>query len=253
MTSRRWALTFWEDPREKIAADKCRYFVTCKEQCPDTGKEHWQSYIEFAKNVRMTFIKKLFDDNTVHCEPAKGDANSNRKYCLKTEGESLEIGKPGGEQGRRSDLEELKRKRDAGEMTLTDIQDAAPQLYMQYRSGWRDIEKTAQWKKAKTLGTATWEEVKCDTTDAMYKKAKEYIDAFMIEVAHDMKWDEYRGEDTIVLLGDNAWIDKAKLTNPLPMALPCRYQTTYPNWTKIVHIWVSISVPEVVPEVVPLG
>lgn len=41
----------------------------------------------------MAGVKKMLNDNTIHVEEAKGDFESNYKYCSK-EGDFFEYGKP---------------------------------------------------------------------------------------------------------------------------------------------------------------
>lgn len=81
------------------------------EECPETGRIHHQGYVEFNKNVSLgktdrSFLKKLC--RSIHWEKRKGTAEQAIKYCEK-DGKFTEIGeRPDKQQGRRSDLEEVK-------------------------------------------------------------------------------------------------------------------------------------------------
>lgn len=80
MTSRNWCITCFanidlplaiEEASEKDKA-KVRYFVSQHETCPETGKAHQQAFIMLKDPQRMSFLKKLFDDEGLHCEKMKG-------------------------------------------------------------------------------------------------------------------------------------------------------------------------------------
>lgn len=236
-TNRRWALTMWSDPREKITVNDCQYFVTCREKAPSTDKVHWQSYVEFKTPVRIARIKKIFDDKTIHCEIAKADGPTNKKYCIKNaddENPFWEIGEMN-HQGKRHDLAALKRKRDDGEMTLRDIRNEAPQLYAQYRNGWRDFEKDAQEKKARKFNVVEHIDIKVKTEDEALDEAAKYPDAFMLRITEKLYFDEYQGQDVLLLYG-NGYVHIKDYVRPLAFPLPGRYTTTYPGWSKVVTV-----------------
>lgn len=80
------------------------------EKCPDTGKVHHQGYVEFSKNVTIGkkngFLKKLH--NTIHWEKRKGTQEQAINYCMK-DGDFHEVGaKPDKNQGKRTDLDDIK-------------------------------------------------------------------------------------------------------------------------------------------------
>ena len=107
---RKFAVTSWnveERPDEKFPG--LRYLVYQLEQCPETGKKHWQAYCEFETTQRYSAVKKLFKDNTAHVSTPKGNAEQNKKYCTKEDSRlegPWEYGKPKS-QGERSDLQLL--------------------------------------------------------------------------------------------------------------------------------------------------
>lgn len=104
---RRWALTFYEKPDFVLDTDKVRYFIAGEETCPDTGRTHWQSYIEFFNPQRLNGVKSLVDDQKVHAEIAKGTALQNRTYCSKDGNIYREEGTMSA-QGKRNDLVALR-------------------------------------------------------------------------------------------------------------------------------------------------
>lgn len=100
-------ITFFKEP--KFKTEDIKYMVYQKEICPSTKKEHWQAYCEFAGQKRYAEIKKIFNDNTIHIEPRKGNQKQAIAYCSKEDtrsGDTVTIGAPG-LQGNRSDLDSI--------------------------------------------------------------------------------------------------------------------------------------------------
>lgn len=54
------------------------------ETAPTTGTKHIQGYVFLQKKTTLKGIKAFLHDNSVHCEVAKGDHESNRTYCRKS-------------------------------------------------------------------------------------------------------------------------------------------------------------------------
>lgn len=85
------------------------YAVLQTEECPTTGKLHFQGYIEFKGRVSFNRVKRILQSETVHITIARGSSEHNTNYCTKEEtridgpwifGESQNL--PG--QGARSDI-----------------------------------------------------------------------------------------------------------------------------------------------------
>jgi len=136
--ARRCAITFWSPPDFK-EDEGIHYFLSAEEICPDTKKVHYQSYIEFSKQLSLTAIKKLINDDKANILKCKGNTQQNIEYCKKGEqtkeewtrlrskgpnyGKNLKLYREFGtpkQQGKRTDILELrdhfkqgKRLRDA--------------------------------------------------------------------------------------------------------------------------------------------
>jgi len=78
---RHWALTLWENPLVKLP-EGVRYAIYGYEICPDTGREHWQTYIELFSPQRFSWVKKIYGDKT-HIERKKKTRDQEREYCMK--------------------------------------------------------------------------------------------------------------------------------------------------------------------------
>lgn len=117
-----WCFTDFTDGDEPdVDPSQVRYIIAQQERCPDTGRIHWQGYIQLSRNQRFTFVKKL--NPWAHWEPAKGTPLENKAYCTKDETrvsgtDPYEFGEMK-KQGQRKDIEDFKdaikqgkRKRD---------------------------------------------------------------------------------------------------------------------------------------------
>lgn len=108
MRAPNWCITSWKEPAIP-ENDKIQYYCHKKEICPKTNKEHWHVYIEFKEKITMCAIKKIFNDEKIHCEPRKGTQQQAIDYVLKEEtkaGEPVFFGIMK-HQGKRSDIDEI--------------------------------------------------------------------------------------------------------------------------------------------------
>lgn len=83
--------------------EQIQYIIYGHEICPTSGREHWQGYCELKNAFSLTFVKNLFNDNTIHIEERRGTQKQAIDYCKK-DGKWTEYGIPK-KQGKRSDLE----------------------------------------------------------------------------------------------------------------------------------------------------
>lgn len=73
--------TFEEVMEIQKDCDNCRYLI-CGKEVADSGWEHWQIYVQFARQIRRLGIKKLFG-KSVHIEIQQGTNEQARNYCWK--------------------------------------------------------------------------------------------------------------------------------------------------------------------------
>lgn len=65
-------------------APEFRYFVYQIEQCPDTGRQHVQGYLELTEQTRFNRVKEMFSPVVVHLEGRKARTyKPARDYCMK--------------------------------------------------------------------------------------------------------------------------------------------------------------------------
>jgi len=96
------------------------YAIWQREKAPETGREHWQGFVIFDKNVRFNRVRSMFNGEA-HVEPAYGTSEQCRAYCSKEESrvpgtQPTEVGHFPGNPGHRSDIDNL----------LADIQAGLP-------------------------------------------------------------------------------------------------------------------------------
>lgn len=78
-----WCFTSFAGEIGSSPQDACDYFVAQKERCPDTGREHWQGFVQFKLRVHRSRIQGLLGDATAHCEPRRGSSREAADYCKK--------------------------------------------------------------------------------------------------------------------------------------------------------------------------
>lgn len=102
--------------------DGASYLIFGRER-GESGVYHFQGYTEFQNRQRLTTIKKIAGFNRCHFEPRRGTSTEAAQYCKKEldffEHGTLKVS----QQGRRTDLEAIKAKLDAG-ATEREIADA---------------------------------------------------------------------------------------------------------------------------------
>lgn len=144
MTSRRWSWTLNNYTSEEVAA-----LVSLDEQDPkpfrylifgeETGAEgtpHLQGYVEFSSTKRLSGVKRLLG-NRIHAEVARGSGQQNKDYCTKEDGTHYEFGQlRRSNQGRRTDLEEVKRDIEDGK-TEQEIATAHFGQWVRYRAAFQ--------------------------------------------------------------------------------------------------------------------
>lgn len=123
-----------------IVPDNVQYMIYQREKCPDTGKLHWQGYIELTKPMRLAAVKQILQDPSVHIEPRKGTQEEAIAYCKKEasrDSPPVEIGTPT-KQGRRTDLAE------AAKLRKSQIIQDYPEIYIKYAKGINELEMIRQ-------------------------------------------------------------------------------------------------------------
>lgn len=111
--TKNWLFTSYEEHESKFDGANMDYIIQQRERCPETGRLHWQGYVEFKNAVRMSRAKHHLGGNRIHVEARRGTQQQAIKYCSKSdtqEAPPTTFGQPhSNAQGQRNDLEELKQ------------------------------------------------------------------------------------------------------------------------------------------------
>lgn len=153
--SKYWLLTFWSQETvenhqsyfKKIFeenGERIQYLIYQIEKSPDTGRNHIQAYICLRDRVRISGIKKLVQDETVHCETRRGSHEEARDYCSK---EDTRVDGPyvlGEDPGsRKRKLDDIKQRIDEGATDL-DIADEYFGQWCRYYKAFREYRMLRQ-------------------------------------------------------------------------------------------------------------
>lgn len=153
-TYRKLLFTLWKDKLpedwtppsdEELKAAGVRLFVTQQEICPQTGREHWQSYIALNKPFKPAKVMKLLkfsDKGAWHATPPDGSDQDNLTYCTKADTrvpntEPRVFGKAVG-QGQRTDLASAcDSLADGG---IKRVAEQHPTTFVKYHRGMRELQ-----------------------------------------------------------------------------------------------------------------
>lgn len=104
MTSTDWCATVWDYDEIIALRPYCSYLLYGDEVCPDTGKQHYQTFFQLKTKRSLQQLKLIIP--TAHIERVRGSTEENQIYCMK-DGAFTQYGqvkdRPG--QGHRTDIE----------------------------------------------------------------------------------------------------------------------------------------------------
>ena len=135
---RNWCFTAWENPSlyPGFYDDlNCTYWIQGNEICPDSGKEHWQGYLELKGQLMLKTLNAhvAFHGMTpFHWETRWGTQEEAIEYCKK-DNHFLQNGKPK-HQGERTDLTAMANMIRDGATDL-DLVEAHPGNFIRYHKG----------------------------------------------------------------------------------------------------------------------
>lgn len=184
-------LTVFGDEEPKFVEDEMEYMVFQQEQCPSTGKKHYQTYVRFRARKRMTTVKSLMG-SSVHVEPARSDASTCISYCTKLD---TRVSSPK-EFGHRP-----KKKRDVVEMLGMSVQE----IIREEPKLWRSVKQLKEAKLALSSPRTGPTETILLTggTGTGKSKIANLIGQFLGPVAWmdpELKWfDQYEGQPLAIV------------------------------------------------------
>lgn len=194
-----WAITSFELPKILDTTD-INYIIGQEEQCPKTGRHHYQIYTQFIKKKYLTGVQKIFGKNG-HYELAKGTPEQNIKYCSKPESRTLngwkiEKGTPIG-QGTRTDLNtivaDLATHRDLRKVLEDQDQRTTAVRYIRHLQVF--LELTGQNHRNWEMNIEVW------TGHPGTGKSKLAWELHPNAYSWNQSswWERYRGQDTVIV------------------------------------------------------
>jgi len=238
--SRAWCITihgddddFGPDSASKwaslITTHNARYACSQREITPTTLRRHYQGYVYFTNQHRLSTVRQIFLSLftvPAHCEIAKGSPEQNREYCSKSdsaiEGTFLEWGTMPAK-GKRGDLDDI------AEMTKTDsltvIADTFPSQFIRYHRGITELQRLhhSQTRDPSREVTVEWWFGPTGTGKSR--------DVFTIHPQAYVKmnnkwWDGYLGEETVIIDDYRPSLctfqDLLRLLDRYPMRVECK-------------------------------
>lgn len=198
MTSRAYIGTHYGEERPVIG-DPCIFLVGQREECPSTGKKHWQFYAEFNKSIRAKAAAKALNVEGAHMEPkryGKGEwmANYCQKGRTKVEGTEFEEGKMS-KQGERTDLQNvvdmIKNKK-----TIQEISEEHPETFIKFHRGIVALKESGETKRDWKMEVSIyWGKPGTGKTRKAYEDNKKSV--FLKPLSK--WWDGYEGQKTVII------------------------------------------------------
>lgn len=216
-----------------------KYCIWQEEACPDTGKHHYQGYMEYDTPVSMKAVKALFGVD-MHLETRKGSQAQAIAYCSKEESRidgPFEWGEKKN-QGTRTDLRNIFDMVKAGKTDL-EIAEEDPSGFIRYHRGIgnaRFAVRKATCKDQRNVEVELhWGDPGTGKTLHAYDK---YPDLYCLSGSGNSSlwFDGYDGEDTLLIDDFYGWIkwgQLLKLLDRYPLRLEVKGGHTWANWTRV--------------------
>lgn len=226
-----------------VLVDNVKYMVYQKEQCPETGRIHYQGYLELNNSQRMSWIKtKVFGTQSVHLEKRNGTQDQAIDYCMKEETRvepPVEIGTRA-KQGNRTDVENAVNILKQGGK-LINILDENPALFIRNFKG---LEAAASLLIKQKLGKVVSNfEVRVywgpTGTGKTWKALHHTVDTFMVPTyCKDKIWfNGYDGESTIIFDEFHGQLDfnlLKRILDKYVIQVETKGSFKYSEWTTVI-------------------
>jgi len=216
--SRDYVFTSWSEPMPVY--EKLRYVCWGVEQCPTTGRIHYQGFAIFNRTHRYKGAKQIINGgDDIHLETRRGTRQEAKDYCAK-DGKFTEFG-----EFEALTNTELFRK------DINFLKENYPAFFCRYHKGLYLLQdKGKKWRDVKTIiyygGAGTGKTRKCMEMDDIYKIDYPYV-----------WWDGYMGEKKL-LIDDFSLknIQRGHLLNLLDgyrLRLETKGSHTWANWEEV--------------------
>lgn len=224
---------------EKVEFDETimKYMIIGSETCPDTGKHHWQGYIQFKEQVHKKDMAEILGSKKIHWDTAMGNAEENYKYCSK-DGDYEEFGSMK-KQGERTDLMAVAELIKDGK-NLLEIVLERPVEYIKFHRGIEKAiqlrEKAVRWYPRDVEVYVLIGPTGCGKTSLAYKNDPGLY-KLLCEENRPLWFDGYDGEKTLLIdeMGPDCipYSFMLGMLDSYELRLPIKGGFTYANWTRV--------------------
>lgn len=235
-------------PTTRQISTKLRYMVWQFEECPTTFRTHVQMYAEFLEPFRMNAVKEMLGCPSAHLEQRRGTRNQARDYCMKEESRiagPYELGvwelDPNGNQGKRTDLDELASRVAAGD-SLLDVAEHSPATYIRNYRGIQNykflIDQQAAREKFREVETVVITGPSgVGKTRSVFDYCKMHnYSLFKLDMGENLWFDGYAGEEVLLLDDFYGGIKYHVILNMLdvyPYRCPIKGGHIWANWKMV--------------------
>lgn len=239
--SKNWIATLFTDEAPTWKEDTMDFLAYGKEVCPETGREHWQTFVCFKQKImsRRTVQKSLHPKEKFYCNPMRGTLKQNEAYCSKA-GEYTTFGTLP-EQGARNDIREsvesvLSGKRSADELLVED-----PDLYQRCSKTLiraEQIRMSRQYRTEMTKGLWIVGGTGTGKSHYAYMMSGYSMEDIYTHQCGDW-WDFYRQQPCVVLndfRGNIPYNDMLQMVDKWPYTVNRRYVGPIPFTSKLVIV-----------------
>lgn len=80
-----WCFVSYKESIDTDPQDHVDYFICQLENCPSTGRRHWQGFVQFKSRQFRTGVQRLIGDTVASCHKRRGTAQEASVYCKKSE------------------------------------------------------------------------------------------------------------------------------------------------------------------------
>lgn len=240
---RNWCFTSFEQELH-IDLNVLKYIIYQQERCPDTGKLHWQGYLELRNAKTMQQTKGLFQGE-VHLEKRIGTQQQAIDYCRKLstsiENTLFEYGNRGKGQGHRTDLDRVAHEIIEEKKTISEIAVSDPATFVRNTHGLRElkaiVDKRDAMKDRPQTVIVFWGKTGTGKTRTVYDQ-EGFENVFALHPATNgaLWFDGYEGQRVLLLDDFYGWIKYSELLVILdryPYRCQIKGGHTWAQWTTV--------------------
>ncbi len=236
--TRNWAFTDFNNidyhSRYTEYQDIIRYICWGREICPDSGKVHFQGWLQTENPKRMSEIKKILGCRKLHVEAMYADEVKNDIYCQK-EGNWQRLGEFI-VQGQRTDYENIKKMIRNGSSDL-EIADRYFSQWTRCRTAFAKYRELVAEEQTRVFRKVQVEIYSGKTGTGKTRMAMAENDVFKIQGDKLQWWDGYTGQNVLVIDEYANQVGLTKLLGILDgyqLRLAVKGEFTYAKWHKVI-------------------